>query len=82
MIGEPLVHAGIYQTEEAVYLFLDVHHIMTDGSGMQLLNEDIVRAWKGDRSRRIPTTRICTRGTDAARKKYREDREFFETPMA
>ena len=47
MIGEPLVHAGLWKTEEAVYLFFDVHHIMTDGSGMQLLNEDIVRAWTG-----------------------------------
>ena len=48
MIGEPLVHAGLWKTEEAVYLFFDVHHIMADGSAMQLLNEDIVRAWKGE----------------------------------
>ena len=48
MIGEPLIHAGIYKTEQAVYLFFDIHHIMTDGSGMQLLNEDIVRALNGE----------------------------------
>ncbi len=48
MIGEPLIHAGIYKTEESVYLFWEIHHIMTDGSGMQLLNEDIVKAFNGE----------------------------------
>ena len=28
MIGEPLIHAGLYQTEKAVYLFFDVHHFL------------------------------------------------------
>ena len=34
MIGEPLIHVHLMKTEKAVYLFFDVHHIMTDGSGL------------------------------------------------
>ncbi|MBQ3373938.1 MAG: AMP-binding protein [Oscillospiraceae bacterium] len=80
LTGEPLVHAGLYQTEEAVYLFFDIHHIMTDGTGMQLLNEDIVRAWKGEP---LPTDTyyayLYQQEQMRAGKKYREDRRFFET---
>ena len=79
MIGEPLVHAGLWKTEEAVYLFWDVHHIMTDGSGIQLLNEDIVHAWKGEP---LPLdtyySYLYQQEQMRAGKKYREDREFFE----
>ena len=79
LTGEPLVHAGLYRTEEAVYLFFDIHHIMTDGTGMQLLNEDIVRAWKGEP---LPTDTyyayLYQQEQMRAGKKYREDREFFE----
>ncbi len=79
-IGEPLVHAGIWQTEEAVYLFFDVHHIMTDGSGMQLLNRDIVRAFKGE-ALEPDTYYAYLHQQEQMRsgKKYLEDREFFET---
>ena len=80
MIGEPLVHAGLWKTEEAVYLFFDVHHIMADGSAMQLLNEDIVRAWKGEP---LPQdtyySYLSQQEQQQAGKKYREDRAFFET---
>ena len=79
MIGEPLIHAGIYQTEASLYLFWDIHHIMTDGSGMQLLNEDIVRAWNGEP---LPLdtyyTYLYQQEQARAGKKYREDRKFFE----
>ena len=79
MIGEPLIHAGIYQTEESVYLFWDVHHIMTDGSGMQLLNEDIVKAWNGE-SLPLDTYYAYLHNEEELRagKKYREDRKFLE----
>ena len=79
MIGEPLIHASLWHTEKSLYLFWDIHHIMTDGSGMQLLNEDIVRAWNGEE---LPLDTYCTylRRQEEMRagKKYREDRAFFE----
>ena len=78
MVGEPLIHAGIYQTEEAVYLFFEVHHIMTDGTGMHLLNEDIVRAFDGKRSCWIPVTHISFIRRSARKQKYWDDRAFLE----
>ena len=79
MIGEPLIHAGIYQTEEAVYLFFEVHHIMTDGTGMHLLNEDIVRAFHGEALKPDTYyTYLCQEEEERESKKYRDDREFLE----
>lgn len=79
MIGEPLIHAGIYQTEEAVYLFWEIHHIMTDGTGMHLLNEDIVRAWNGEELP-LDTYYAYLHGEEEmkAGKRYREDKEFID----
>ena len=79
MIGEPLIHAGIYKTEESVYLFWEIHHIMTDGSGMQLLNEDIVKAWNGE-TLPLDTYYAYLHSEEEMRegKRYREDRDFIE----
>lgn len=79
MIGEPLIHAGIYKTEESVYLFWEIHHIMTDGSGMQLLNEDIVKAWNGE-ALPLDTYYTYLRNEEEMRegKRYREDRIFID----
>ena len=78
MIGEPLVHGGIYATEQAVYLFLEIHHIMTDGTGMQLLNGDIVRAWNGEE---LPQDTYYTylRQEERLRgsRKYREAKQYY-----
>lgn len=83
MIGEPLIHAAIYQTEESVYLFWDVHHIMTDGTGMHLLNEDIVKAWNGEELP-LDTYYAYLHNEEEARegKKYREDRKYIEEAYA
>ena len=79
MIGEPLVHAAIYQTEKSVYLFWEIHHIMTDGTGMQLLNEDIVRAWNGEKLP-LDTYYAYLHVEEELResKRYEEDRKYHE----
>ena len=80
MIGEPFVHGGIYKTEQAVYLFLEIHHIMTDGTGMQLLNDDIVRAWNGEP---LPPDTYYTylRQEEQLRgsREYRKARAYYDT---
>ena len=48
LYGLPLIHAGVYETERNVYLFLDVHHMMMDGSAMVLLYDDIEKAYLGE----------------------------------
>ena len=49
MYGAPLCHAGIYRTEQNVYLFIDVHHLIVDGTAFGLLFSDLVRAWHGEK---------------------------------
>ena len=80
MIGKPLLHAGLYQTEEAAYLFFDVHHIMSDGSAMQLLNEDIVRAFNGEPLPADTYYAYLYRAEQLrSGRKYEEDRKYFMT---
>lgn len=79
MTGEPLIHAAIYQTEASVYLFWEIHHIMTDGTGMHLLNEDIVKAWN-DEPLPLDTYYAYLHGEEEMREgdRYRNDRIFLE----
>ncbi|HIQ98537.1 MAG TPA: AMP-binding protein [Candidatus Scybalocola faecavium] len=44
---EPLYHAGIYQTDSANYLFLDIAHIVGDGMTLKILFEDLNDIYAG-----------------------------------
>lgn len=44
----PLYRAKVYRTEEAVYLYLNVHHIIFDGTSLALFMEDLERAFEGE----------------------------------
>lgn len=48
MYGTPLIHAGVFETPERVYLFVDIHHIIMDGSAMALLYGDVEKAYRGE----------------------------------
>ena len=48
MFGAPLIHAGVYETEKSVYLFVDIHHMIMDGGAMRLLYGDIEKAYRGE----------------------------------
>lgn len=48
LYGDCLCRFRIIETEEAVYLFSDIHHIVIDGTSMQILFSDIDRALKGE----------------------------------
>lgn len=45
---EPLYHAGIYQTDSANFLFLDIAHIVGDGITLQILFEDLNNLYLGN----------------------------------
>lgn len=44
-----LFHISIFQTEKAKYLFFDVAHIMGDGITMNILLEDLNKAYRGEK---------------------------------
>lgn len=46
--GEPLYRMAVYRTPEQVYLWLDVHHIIYDGTSLTIFNRDLVEAWNGN----------------------------------
>lgn len=48
MYGTPLIHANVFETESSVYLFMDIHHIIMDGSAKVMLYDDIEKAYHGE----------------------------------
>ncbi|MBQ7989945.1 MAG: amino acid adenylation domain-containing protein [Oscillospiraceae bacterium] len=48
LFSDRLFRIRIISTEKAVYLFLDTHHIITDGSSVTLFLGDIDRAYSGE----------------------------------
>ena len=47
LIGEALYRAKIYKTPQANYLFIDMHHIVSDGTSAAILMADIDKAYSG-----------------------------------
>ena len=45
--GERLYRCGLYQTEEGKYLFIDVSHLIGDGTTMNILFEDLAKLYLG-----------------------------------
>lgn len=47
LLGSHLYRSRVFETECGTYLFLDVHHIVFDGSSMRVLLEDIAAVYEG-----------------------------------
>ncbi|MBO7663774.1 MAG: hypothetical protein J6U01_10420, partial [Clostridia bacterium] len=45
--GDRLFRAGIYDTEKGKFLFLDTHHIVSDGESLNIFFEDLNTAYAG-----------------------------------
>ncbi|MER2054842.1 MAG: AMP-binding protein, partial [Clostridia bacterium] len=43
-----LFRLEMIRTERAIYLFMDFHHIVFDGTSAHILFDDIARAWRGE----------------------------------
>lgn len=77
--GSPLFFRELVRTPEKLVLFLDVHHIICDGTSLRILAEDILSAYEG----KYPA---CDAYFDGLRKRlqyagtdgYSRDMEFFE----
>ena len=44
---EPLFRVGLYDAPDGKYLFMDMHHIVSDGASLDILMEDIAAAYDG-----------------------------------
>ena len=48
LLSDRLFRIRVFETEDAVYLFMDLHHIIFDGSSYLVLIKDIERAYGGE----------------------------------
>ena len=49
LFQEPLFCFEIHRTHEGSYLFLDVHHLIADGTSLSVILSDIDRAYQGEK---------------------------------
>ena len=76
---EKLYRCRVFETEEAVYLFLDIHHIIFDGTSMRILMQDIDRILRGEKTGEDWYYLLLTeREKERAGDFYRQSREYFE----
>ncbi len=46
--GEPLYHAGIYNTDEGKFLFVDIAHVISDGMSIGIILRNLNKLYKGE----------------------------------
>ncbi|MBP9996009.1 MAG: non-ribosomal peptide synthetase, partial [Lachnospiraceae bacterium] len=46
LINQPLYRARLFRTEKSGYLFIDMHHSISDGTSLHILVEDICKAYE------------------------------------
>ncbi len=49
LFGERLARFEIYRTHKGSHLFIDIHHLIADGTSYELILNDIERAYKGEK---------------------------------
>ena len=82
LFNEPLYRFEIYQTLEGNYLFIDLHHLIADGTSLGILIENINQAYSGEN---LPmeeyTSYDAALDHDAAVKSdaYKAAEEFYRT---
>ena len=47
LLGSPLYRIAVYETGDAAFLFMDIHHIIFDGTSQTILLKDIEKAYLG-----------------------------------
>ena len=71
---------SIYQTEKAVYLFIDIHHTVFDGTSFQIFQRDINDAYSGKilNKKDYYYEALRERESYVGTLRYEESRKYFE----
>ena len=48
LFGEKLARFAIYRTHQGSHLFIDIHHLIADGTSYEIILNDIERAYNGE----------------------------------
>ena len=80
LLGDRLFRACVYETEEHLYLFFDFHHIIFDGSSINIFIEEIGAAYEGRQLEFEAVTGFDVAAKDAEDRKspaYDDARQWF-----
>ncbi len=66
--GDRLFHVKLMRDKEHYYLFLDYHHIIVDGTSMQIMLQDIDKAYHGEAINSEELTLMDVANDEAARR--------------
>lgn len=78
IMGELLLRCRVFETEEAGYLFMDVHHTLFDGTSSKVFFGDILKAYFGQPPEKdLYYFNIRRREKQAQTPFYRESMEYF-----
>ena len=66
--GDRLFHVKLMRNKEHYFLFLDYHHIIVDGTSMQIMLQDIDKAYSGESIAPEELTMIDVANDEAARR--------------
>lgn len=81
----PLYRVAIYVTEQHTYLFMDIHHIIIDGSSLDVFITDLVKAYKGEELKQEAYTafeRALEEEQMVGTKKYLTAERFFDNKLS
>ncbi len=73
--GGRLFHVNLLRDDQHYYLFLDYHHIIVDGTSMQIMLRDIDRAYRGEE---LPAEELSLMDVAADEQARRESPAFDE----
>lgn len=78
----PLFAFKIYKTPEYLYLMIDIHHIIADGTSLNILFSDIDRAYQGDKLT-VEAYNACDLALDEEANRsgaaYQEAKAYYES---
>ena len=82
LINQPLYRARLFRTEKGGYLFIDMHHSISDGTSLHILVEDISKAYAGV----MPATdyyylNLEVRRKDCASHLYEEGKKYYSETL-
>ena len=79
LFGAPLFRSCVFRTEKAVYLFMDFHHAMVDGTSIKIISVTIDRAYHGLPLQPDPgPATMRRRSAEPGSPSAQDDRRFFE----
>ena len=78
--GDRLFHVNLMHDKEHYYLFLDYHHLIVDGTSMQIMLQDIDKAYRGENIAPEEMTLMDVANDEAARRDtpaYDEAKQWY-----